>query len=173
LYLLVMTQLNTGPESFIEAEKMAIQAAAAPSLMPIRRGALYLAASCEGYLGSPRRPKPDLEMRRRAVANVRAVIALGPIQPIEYEIMTKAANYADDIDLTRTLLAGWEPIAPKNEAVLQIRYEVEIKAKNPGRAVAAAAEGLKLFPNDAWRQRHKRALDQLQEQLKSVQEAPR
>jgi tetratricopeptide (TPR) repeat protein/predicted Ser/Thr protein kinase len=171
LYLLAIGHFNLGiaPGPMIEAEKAAMQAAAAPSLVPIRRGALFLAATCEGYLGAPNRPKPDLDMRRKAVVNLRAVLQLGPPQPNEFEIMTKIANMGDDLELTRGLLSGWEPIDPGNASVLKIRHDVEMKARNFGRAVEAAAEGMKRFPKDgAWQQRQQQALQKLRDQIKAT-----
>jgi predicted Ser/Thr protein kinase/tetratricopeptide (TPR) repeat protein len=179
-YLLAITHFNIAaegaklaPESFVEAEKAATRAIEGPSLLPIRRGAIFLAATCQGLLGSTRQAKPDLEMRKNAVANIHALMGLGPIRPLEFEIATKIANMAGDVDLTRTLLAAWEPIEPTNASVVKIRYDVELKSKNFGRAVEASADGMRLFPKDpAWRERHTQALEGLRQQLKAVEALP-
>ena len=155
---------------FIAAEKASSRAAEGPSVLPIRRGALFLAATCQGFLGRTNLPDPDLAMRKKSVATIHAVMALGPIRPLEYEIATKIANMAGDVDLTRVLLVGWERISPTNASVLKIRYDTEMKLKNFARAVEAAAAGMREFPKEpAWRERHAAALEGLRGQLKTAE----
>jgi hypothetical protein len=169
-YLLAMAQFGAWPgERYAEVAETALRAAEAPSLVPVRRDALLLAATCEGFLGSPRRPKPDLPMRQRAAAHVRQVVALGPIRPHEYEAVTKILHYVDDVNLARSILDSWEAKASENLEEIRLRYEVEMKGRSFFVALEAAKKGRKLAPKDeTWKQRQQAAEAKIREELKAA-----
>jgi tetratricopeptide (TPR) repeat protein/predicted Ser/Thr protein kinase len=167
----LLASMYFGKSNYVEAEHAAMTAAGMPSLFPIRRGALFLAAACEGLLGSPRRRDgpPDLAMRRKAVENLHLVLAQGSPQPHEYRILTKIANNADEIGLARGLLDGWERQEPEAVEVHRIRFEVEMKAGNYGKARESALQGQRMRPGDSgWSERLKDATDRLRQQAAAL-----
>jgi tetratricopeptide (TPR) repeat protein len=158
-------------KKMVDAEREAVKATTLPALLPVRRSALFLAATCQGMLGSPRWPRPDLKMRQRAVANCHLLLALGPARPGEHELLTKIAHNAGDVHLTRYLLYGWEKSNPDHAEVLRLRYEVERKEKNYARAIEAATKGMKRFPKDhTWQRRFREAVDLLRRQAEAATE---
>lgn len=129
-----------------QAEGIAIKAAELDGILPIRARALYVAATAEAYLGSPKIAKPDLEKRKRSVVTLRKVLQYGTLRPDQYEIGVKLARNAGELDLARNLLAEWERKWPNDAMPLFIRAEAEWNAGNYLAACLAAQKVLEIQP---------------------------
>jgi tetratricopeptide (TPR) repeat protein len=132
-----------------DAEREGLAAADMPALAPVRRQALWMAATAEGMLGTPNRPDPDLGKRKKAVSTLRQVIALGPIQPHERVIAVKIPYNADDLGLARLLLDEWLRQSPNDLGALELLAKVELKGGAYGKAIEAARKILQKIPEHA------------------------
>jgi tetratricopeptide (TPR) repeat protein/predicted Ser/Thr protein kinase len=146
-YVLALFHFSAG--RFAKAEKEGLAAADMSSWFPIRRQALWTAATAEGMLGSPRRSDSDPQRRKMAVATLRRVLALGPVQPHEREIAVKIPLNAEELGLARQHLDEWDQQAPGELSALQLRARLELKSGAYGRAIAAANKALAMKPDDA------------------------
>ncbi len=107
-------------ERYGEAEQAALRAADAPSLIPVRPRALFVAVGC-GWLqlGPGRGPQP--EVRRRVADNLGRLLALGDVTAEEGLPLSQIALNVNRPDLARRVLEQWEQRAPKDTKLLEQR----------------------------------------------------
>jgi tetratricopeptide (TPR) repeat protein len=132
-------------EEAVEPYRLAVET---PSLLPIQRLALDGAIMMEGWVGSPIREKPNLDMRRRAADHLRQRIESGPIRANYFMPFCKVAVYADDVELARRVLGQWQKQTPSDVEYLKFRATVELKAGAYGQAITAANRVLDAQPKD-------------------------
>jgi len=92
----------------------------------------------EGVMGSPKRPKPDLEARKRAAAYVREYMNRAQVPANRRLLYTIVAKNAEDFQTARRILDDWEASAPKDTEAMKHRAEIEFKAENYLAAARAA-----------------------------------
>jgi predicted Zn-dependent protease/predicted Ser/Thr protein kinase len=144
----VQALLHFAPGRLIEAERDGLAAADEPALFPIHRAALWTAATSEGFLGTPRRPNPDVPRRYQALETLKRALAIMPVQPHEREIVAKISLYAGDTSFSSRLLDDWERSDPKNMTVHWIRAMVRLKEGAYLPAIEDAQKVLAVNPND-------------------------
>ena len=144
----VLAMMHHGEFRLIEAEREGLAAAAEPALFPVGRQALWVAATAEGFLGTPRRPNPDLQKRQKAAKTLKRALAMMPAQPHEREIATKIALYAGETNLATGILDDWERSDPKNIMVPWLRARVRLHEGAYLPAVEEARKVLVANPGD-------------------------
>jgi Flp pilus assembly protein TadD len=141
--------LLANSDRFAEAEQVFHEAAQRPSFVPIRRAALFAAASCELILA--RREADQIaasQLRERALGTARQLYEPGHCSPEIAALITKVAIEAGDLDLARTAINAWERQAPGDLRALRRRMTVEFRSEAYGPAVAAAERVLARQPHD-------------------------
>ncbi len=134
------------PDRWTEVEKVALEAANTPALFSVHQHALALAIGAEMMIYRLTR-KP--EVLHRAVANMRAIRALGPYRYPHPELPVALAMLAKDWNLTRVLLDEWEQEDPGNPEALRNRARMELYTGHASAAMQAAEKALKKLPKDA------------------------
>jgi tetratricopeptide (TPR) repeat protein/predicted Ser/Thr protein kinase len=146
IYLRALTLFAA--QRYADAEKAALEAVDTPALFRIQRPAYFLAAASEGMLNAAKK-NADLTLRRRALENLRAMLALGPIRlGMQHNIAVNVALGADDNDLARQLVAEWERQQPGDPDPLSYRALIELRAGAYGSAMDAAEKVLQKKPHD-------------------------
>jgi tetratricopeptide (TPR) repeat protein len=117
---------------------------------------------------------PDPALGRRAVANLRRVLALGPVRaPFQLVIAVHLANSTREYNLARQLLDEWQRAAPDDLAALSMRVGTEMQAEAFGPAVQAADEYLRHKPDDeAMQRKRQEAVEKLRQQLRRYAQPP-
>jgi tetratricopeptide (TPR) repeat protein len=144
----ILALIHFAPGRLIEAEKEGLAAVEEPALFPIHRQALWVAATAEGYLGTPRRPNPDLQRRYKAAQTLKQALAILPAQPHEREIAAKIALYAGETNLSSHLLDDWERKDPKAMMVHWLRAMVKLREGAYLPAIEEARKVLAANPGD-------------------------
>jgi serine/threonine protein kinase/tetratricopeptide (TPR) repeat protein len=143
-----------------EAEAAFLKAAETPSIVPIRRPALFLAIQAEVVLASTSPPNRKQQWLQRALANTRKLVALGELRPHYADNLARVATGTGQLDLARWIIAEWERRFPADLNAQRRRLEVEMKAGDYRRVLQAADVILKKLPQDAQALRYrKEALD--------------
>jgi serine/threonine protein kinase len=93
---------------------------------------------------------PNHVLVRRAVKNLRAMRALGPIPAQQFQrvIAVELAILAQEYSLARQLLDDWEQQAPDDPVAWSFRAKTELRAGACGPALKAAEKVLKHNPSD-------------------------
>ena len=109
---------------------------------------------------------PNQVLVRRAVENLRAMLALGPIRAqFQRVIAVNLAILAQEYSLARQLLDDWERQAPDDPVALSFRAQTELRAGAFGPALKAAEKVLKHKPSDpAMLQLRQQAIDMMKKQ---------
>ena len=145
-YIQAMIHVSGG--RWIEAEKAAMVAADEPALLPIHRQALWVAGVAQGYLGTPRRKDPDLQMRQKAGKSLKRAFAIIPVQPHEREFAAKILIYAGETNLASRLLDDWAASDPENKHLPWLRARAKFHDGAYQAAIEEAQKVLKLNPKD-------------------------
>src|SRR5262249_51802489 len=98
LYMLY-GQILVRNDRWADAETTFLTAARAPSMVPVRGGALFWACACEVILAQKAPPKEAAELRARALRNARGRLLLGGIRPFEAEHLSRLALNRKDLEL--------------------------------------------------------------------------
>jgi serine/threonine protein kinase len=168
-YVQAMIHFSSG--RFLEAEEAGLEAANELALFPIQRQALWLAGTAEGFLGTPRRPKPDLQKRYKAGESLKRALAILPAQPHEREIATKIAIYAGETKLASRLLDDWEQSDPKNMLIPWLRARAKFNDGAYLPAIEEARKVLQVNPKDVeTEQLLKEAKEKLLRDAKKIQQ---
>jgi tetratricopeptide (TPR) repeat protein len=131
-----------------EAEAAFLKAAETPSIVPVRRGALYMAAFVQAIRGHIYDRSPDPELLGRALQTTRELLALGEVRPDQAMLLVQIAYHRGEYDLARSVLAQWERKAPRDLDARRWRAKVELAAGAYGRAIEAADRVLAARPKD-------------------------
>jgi tetratricopeptide (TPR) repeat protein len=166
LYLLQGMLLGTRGRD-AAAEEAFTRAAEAPSLVPVRRPALYFAVIFEGDLAKkgPEAERP--EMRRRVLANTRQLLALGGISPSQAYGLSTMTLALGETGLARQVITEWERVAPADDPkLLAQRAYLEFHAGAYGRAADLADRLLTRAPGQAaeWRKLRAAAVESVRRQ---------
>jgi tetratricopeptide (TPR) repeat protein/predicted Ser/Thr protein kinase len=127
-------------DRWAEAEAVFLAAARAPSIVPVRTGALFWACACESTLAQKAPPRVAAALRARALRNARECVLLGDLGPFETEQLSRLALNQKDLDLARALLGEWERQAPRDLKVLRRRAKLELLAGAYGRVLELTAK---------------------------------
>jgi tetratricopeptide (TPR) repeat protein len=146
-YMLLGQQL-AARDRWDKAEDAFVKAAETPSIVPVRRAALYMAALSAAIHGKIYGPAPKAELLERAARHTEALIGLGDVRPDQAFFLVQIAVRTDRLDLARYVLARWERQTPKDVKAMQKRAEVELAGGAYGRAIEAADGVLALEPKD-------------------------
>jgi tetratricopeptide (TPR) repeat protein len=147
------------------AEGAALQAAEMPSLLKVRRMALFVTLLAEQrLLGRPVAP-PDL--RDRVRRNIRALAATGYADPKRSAFLVALAVLVGEVDLARSVLDDWERRSPRDPDAWAHRAAVERHGRSYGRAIPVAQEALRVKPG------HPLAVAALDASLKLLREEGR
>jgi len=119
-------------KKFAEAEKHLLAASSGPAIVPIQRQALFAAIMAEiaqawgkddGAAPETLRP----EKARAALDNLRRLMRMGRLTPLEASYLYKVARNNGEYDLARHILTDWFRESASVEA-LQKRVEMEWQA---------------------------------------------
>jgi hypothetical protein len=147
---------------FEEARVAYREAAAAPSLLPIRRPALLNAAAAEGFLYSFDR---DPGRRRRIAEDLRGLLAEDLNQvPYKPGLAVRLAVAAQELAVARLFLDNWQRQAPEDPEAQYYRAYTEFHAGAYGPAVAAAGKVIPKKPGDT------KAVEKLREEAGKIKE---
>jgi tetratricopeptide (TPR) repeat protein len=156
LTLGMLLGLKDKPESWAEAEKAFLRSVESPSLIPVRRLALFGATASEWVLSREGPPAAREEMSRRAGENARKVVALG-VSPAYADLLTKVALNMGDVGLAHWVVSEWERQAPKDPRLEPHRIELAFRLGANGRAIKLADPFLKRNPREPGRWQQIRA----------------
>jgi tetratricopeptide (TPR) repeat protein len=131
-----------------EAEEAFLRGAEAPSMVPVRRAALYNAAVCAAIRGGINGSDRDVAVLDRALRHIRALLALGDVRPDQADELSIIALKTGQLDLARALVAMWERQAPTDLKAVRRRARVELEGGAYGRALEAANRVLAPWPQD-------------------------
>ena len=145
-YVIALIHITEG--RYIEAEKEGLAAADEPALYPIHRQALWVAGTAEGFLGTPRRPNPDLQKRQKAAETYKRAFTMMPVQPHERELAAKILLYAGDTNLASRILDDWEQSDRKNILIPWLRARVKLSEGAYLPAIEEARKVLAVNPGD-------------------------
>jgi serine/threonine protein kinase/Flp pilus assembly protein TadD len=124
-----------------------------PCTIPaMRRLARFWGTYLQAILAKPNSTAgpPDLEMRARAAANMRRLLADGKLSPTNWSTLTELAlTRLEDCDLARLLAAAGDRQAPGDVRFLRWRAQIELTAGAYHPALDAAAKVLAKEPKDA------------------------
>jgi hypothetical protein len=148
-------QLLMGEKRWAEAEEAFLTAAETPSIVPMRRTALYHAALCAAIHGRINRRDWDPVVLARALRHTRALLALGDVRPDQAEFLVQIALRTGQIDLARAIVGMWERQAPRDLEGVRWRVKVELAGGAYGRAIEAADCVLSVVPQDPVALRHR------------------
>src|SRR5262249_49323100 len=113
-------------DRFAEAEQAFLAASATPSIVPVRRQALFQAALCSWNLARGG-GAAGADPRARALRYTRELVALGAVRSFHAYYLTVIARDMNEVDLARTILADWERQAAKDDIrPMQQRAQVEL-----------------------------------------------
>ena len=159
------------PQGWAEAEKAFSRAVESPSLLNLRREALYGLAACQWVL-SKEGPPGEREMRRRARQSVRKAVALGVRPEQGYPLSMMALNLGD-LGLAHWLLSEWERQAPKDPRLPELRILYAFRSGDYGRTLKLVDEAVKAAPRQVkqWEQLRATAAAKLREQAKGLEQA--
>jgi tetratricopeptide (TPR) repeat protein len=126
-----------------DAEQAFLTAFKTPSVVPVRRAALFQAILCEWTLARGRGAAGQ-ELRERALANTRQLVALGGVRPFQASPLAVIAREMNDLDLARAILADWQRQSPRDLKALLQRAEVELRGGAYGRVLEMVDQILSL-----------------------------
>jgi tetratricopeptide (TPR) repeat protein len=135
-------------DRWAEAEPLFLKAAETPSVVPLRRAALFLAIAAEYGAGGANSRAPDRALLKRAVDHTRELVALGGVRPDQAVHLAQVALTQNEPDLAAWILADWERQAPGDPDMLRKRLALEVKTGAHGRAIQTADQILKRKPRD-------------------------
>jgi tetratricopeptide (TPR) repeat protein len=153
------------PEKWAASEKAFLRAAETPSILPLRRVALYGAAGAEWVLcrEGPRQTRD--ETRRRAVQNMRKLMAAG-IQPAQAPLLLAIAFEAHDTAAAQWILHEWERQTPTDSRLPAQRIRVAFHSEQYARAIDLIDEAVRKNPREAatWKKVRDAAVERLRQQ---------
>lgn len=167
--LYVQGMMLAGQERYREAEPLLLRAAEMPSIVPVRRSALYMAVITQWGQVRAAAPRPEPALRARAMGNIRRVLSLGPVIPAHAPLLWNIAAQARELDLARLVIADWEQQAPADLEAKVARATIERIGGAYARAIEVADEVLKRKPNHAEALRNKRLAEQ---KLRELRQSP-
>jgi tetratricopeptide (TPR) repeat protein len=126
------------------AEEAALQAVEMPSLLKIRRMALWMALTVEQKLWE--RPAKPAGLRDRIRRNIQALAATGDADPTRNIFLVGLASIIGDIDLARSVLDAWERRSPGDPEAWAHRAAIERIGGAYGRSIVAAQQALRAKP---------------------------
>jgi tetratricopeptide (TPR) repeat protein len=147
-YLLLGQLLGT-EDRWQEAEETFLQAARTPSIVPIRRPGLYLAALAQAIRARINSSSPNAELLGKALQNTRELLALGEVRPDQALYLVQIALRTDQLGLADIILKQWERKAPRDLEAWRWRAKVELAGEAYGRALKAVDRVLVVKPKDA------------------------
>jgi tetratricopeptide (TPR) repeat protein len=153
------------PDKWAASEKAFLRAAETPSILPLRRVALYGAAGAEWVLCREGPPQTRDEMRRRAVQNMRKLLATG-IQPAQAPLLLAIAVEAHDPAAAQWILHEWELQTPTDSRLPAQRIRVAFHSEQYARAIDLIDEAVRKNPRKAetWKKVRAAAVERLGKQ---------
>jgi tetratricopeptide (TPR) repeat protein len=150
---------------YADAETAFLAAADTPGLFTPLKPALLCAVACESFMTFEKAADPGAI--RRAIANIKKILPLGPLSAEEAAGFARLAAAAREFDLARAILVDWEQRVPGDLEALRRRAEVELAAGAYALALQAADRALARKRDDTEAQRYRaQALEKLRELVK-------
>jgi hypothetical protein len=157
------------PQAWAEAEEAFLQGAEAPSILPLRRAALFGAATCQFALARDGPPEKRAERRRRAAQGLHKVVALGVRPELAYQCSVMAISL-EEWEVAHWVLSEWERRAPRDPRLPGQWVLLAFHSGAYGRAVELVNQIVKQNPKEArrWEALRKEAAARLRKQLDAV-----
>ena len=155
-----------GDGRFQEAEPLLLRAAQTPCLAPIQRYALYCAVAAEWQMVRAAGQRPELELRAKAMNNIRKITAMGEVPPAQASLLWNIAGQGRQLDLARSIIGDWERQAPHDIEAKVARATIERVGGAYLRALELLDEVLKKDPNHAEALRNQRLARQKLDDLR-------
>ncbi len=131
-----------------EAEESFRFAAAIPSLLDVKRGALHLAMRSQWTLSGSRESSHKKEMLMRSMESCKRLARLGKLRPDQAKNAIELAIRLEEFDLCRTIIAEWEHQYPDDLDACRCRVKVEYFSGSYGPALIAANGLFSRSPKD-------------------------
>jgi|GEM_PF-3281568 len=138
-----------------EAEQSFRYAAMIPSLIDVKREALYHAMRIQSYLGGLDDSPSAREMRARSLENCRQLTDLERLPISQTKDAAEIAMRFKDFDLCRSIIAKWQQQHPEDIEARRYRMRAEYYSGSYGIALIAADELLSRAPGDTEAQEYR------------------
>jgi hypothetical protein len=131
---------------YSEARLQLLSASRLPSIIPVHHLALSMVILCDGELLNQNR---DPDFLREIVGDVRALMKLGPLTPMEAPLCGKLAFEAKEFGLAQSIADDLEKIVGPGSGPLQtLRMQIAYRQGNYGQAIDMADRILKARKDD-------------------------
>ncbi len=157
------------PQAWAEAEEAFLQGAEAPSIVPLRRAALFGATACQFALARDGPPEKRAERRRQAAQGLHMVVALGVRPELAYQCSVMAISL-EEWEVAHWVLSEWERQTPRDPRLPGQRVMLAFHSGAYGRALELVNQIVKENPKQAgrWEALRKQAAARLRKQLEAV-----
>jgi|SRR5579884_284842 len=157
------------PQGWAEAEQAFLQGAEAPSIVPLRRAALFGAAACQFALARDGPAEQRVERRRQAAQGLHRVVALGVCPELAYRCSVMAISL-EEWGVAHWVQSEWERQAPRDPRLPEQRVMLAFHSGAYGRALELVNQMVKQNPKAAgrWETLRQETAARLRKQLEAV-----